>query len=405
MNLSALNKKVKKAFLSGQDYRSILIDNKGLFHPKFLGHINDLGVYLDIAEYFIKTRDRNILTFAKDNTERSFDLGRYHQYREYRALNLSDSFSDKFFQLKYGDDLWFEKKALKLKNKPNPYDINHYLSQGISHAEASQKIQELKVKTAPNLKRDIDRYGYEKGVEKFNRTVRRHKNYLDWWVKKCGGNLDEAQAKLKEYRRQNNSSCIEYYTSRGFSEAEAIEFVSLRQRESAGVHPEYWKKRGLSEAEISEIMDDINGKKDSSSFGYFQKKYPNVSNKELHEIYSTYNMSKSSVYREHGYLLKDSPNLERMVKYYASVDYYTKRSIPFMPDCQGQRGKLSHEYHVDHKFSKKMGYLNNIPPEVIGHYSNLEWLRSQINCSKRADCSVTIEELYERYENENKINC
>lgn len=53
------------------------------------------------------------------------------------------------------------------------------------------------------------------------------------------------------------------------------------------------------------------------------------------------------------------------------------------------------EYELDHKFSKTMGFLNNIPPEVIGHYANLELILKADNRSKRTNCSITIAELYE----------
>jgi len=53
------------------------------------------------------------------------------------------------------------------------------------------------------------------------------------------------------------------------------------------------------------------------------------------------------------------------------------------------------EYELDHKFSKTMGFLNNIPPEIIGHYANLELITKNKNRSKRIKCSITITELYE----------
>lgn len=53
------------------------------------------------------------------------------------------------------------------------------------------------------------------------------------------------------------------------------------------------------------------------------------------------------------------------------------------------------EYELDHKFSKTMGFLDNVPPEVIGHYANLELIPKGKNRSKRTKCSITITELYE----------
>jgi len=56
------------------------------------------------------------------------------------------------------------------------------------------------------------------------------------------------------------------------------------------------------------------------------------------------------------------------------------------------RGQL---YELDHKFSKTEGFINEVPPEVIGHYANLELIPKNKNRSKRTKCSITLAELYE----------
>lgn len=54
------------------------------------------------------------------------------------------------------------------------------------------------------------------------------------------------------------------------------------------------------------------------------------------------------------------------------------------------RGK---EYELDHKFSKYQGFINNVPPEVIGHYTNLQLIPRHSNRKKYNKCSITLEEL------------
>lgn len=51
------------------------------------------------------------------------------------------------------------------------------------------------------------------------------------------------------------------------------------------------------------------------------------------------------------------------------------------------------EYELDHKFSITEGFKQNVDPEIIGHYSNLELLPKADNRSKRINCSITLEEL------------
>jgi len=53
------------------------------------------------------------------------------------------------------------------------------------------------------------------------------------------------------------------------------------------------------------------------------------------------------------------------------------------------------EYELDHRYSKMNGWLNKVPPEVIGHWTNLELLPRYANRSKRTQCSVTLEDLYD----------
>lgn len=51
------------------------------------------------------------------------------------------------------------------------------------------------------------------------------------------------------------------------------------------------------------------------------------------------------------------------------------------------------EYELDHKFSITEGFKQNISPEIIGHYTNLELLPKGANRSKRIKCSITLDEL------------
>jgi len=63
-------------------------------------------------------------------------------------------------------------------------------------------------------------------------------------------------------------------------------------------------------------------------------------------------------------------------------------------------------WHLDHKFSKKQGFIEGIPPEIIGHWTNLQMLTDFCNRSKQSKCSITKDELMTRYTNTktNKIN-
>jgi hypothetical protein len=56
-----------------------------------------------------------------------------------------------------------------------------------------------------------------------------------------------------------------------------------------------------------------------------------------------------------------------------------------------KRGKT--EYHIDHKFSIKQGFLLNIPIEIITHPCNLQLIHYMENLKKQDICSIDIKDL------------
>ena len=60
-----------------------------------------------------------------------------------------------------------------------------------------------------------------------------------------------------------------------------------------------------------------------------------------------------------------------------------------------ERGHTS--YHLDHKYSICQGFIDGIPPEVIGSKHNLGMLWYSDNIKKGASCSITKEALLESF--------
>lgn len=56
-----------------------------------------------------------------------------------------------------------------------------------------------------------------------------------------------------------------------------------------------------------------------------------------------------------------------------------------------KRGKKL--FHIDHKFSIKQGYLNNIPIEILTHPCNLHLIHYQDNLEKQDNCCIEIRDL------------
>ena len=55
--------------------------------------------------------------------------------------------------------------------------------------------------------------------------------------------------------------------------------------------------------------------------------------------------------------------------------------------------KRNRDFHLDHKYSIKSGFDNNIPIDVISHYTNLEIINGRVNESKGTSNSITLNEL------------
>ena len=59
-------------------------------------------------------------------------------------------------------------------------------------------------------------------------------------------------------------------------------------------------------------------------------------------------------------------------------------------------------YHIDHKFSIKQGFLNNLPIEIITHPCNLHLIDYKENLMKQDNCYITVNELLNNIINYNE---
>lgn len=91
----------------------------------------------------------------------------------------------------------------------------------------------------------------------------------------------------------------------------------------------------------------------------------------------------------------DRPALE---KYYLEVINITKQSWKSkFKEINPNNLQRSNQLHLDHIYSISEGFKNNIPAEVIGHWTNLRLIPKIENSSKGAKCHKTVEELFEDY--------
>ena len=62
-----------------------------------------------------------------------------------------------------------------------------------------------------------------------------------------------------------------------------------------------------------------------------------------------------------------------------------------------------YKYHLDHIFSVEEGFKQSVPPEVIGHWTNLRMLWYLDNSIKNTKCHKALDELMEDYRKESPI--
>ena len=84
--------------------------------------------------------------------------------------------------------------------------------------------------------------------------------------------------------------------------------------------------------------------------------------------------------------------------YYDEVWMHTEKSWKeHFDDINPERINRSNNA-LDHIYSVQQGFRDNIPPEVIGHYTNLRILSLSENSKKGMRCDKTKEQLFEDYQ-------
>jgi len=78
------------------------------------------------------------------------------------------------------------------------------------------------------------------------------------------------------------------------------------------------------------------------------------------------------------------------VRQLSDLNYYKHRELINPNNLKRQRG----EYSVDHMFSIKQAWINNIPPEIVSNSYNLQMMQEKENMFKKDMCTITKQLLY-----------
>lgn len=287
-------------------------------------------------------------------------------------------------------------KELNKNKKTLFYDEQYVsLSNNVSLLQAREIIQDMKVKKTTNLQGFIVRHGEEKGkelFEKFKLTSKSSTDVIKQNLEIKYGN--QWQQEWINYNKNNSRRCSEFYISRNLasSEEEAKKLVIEYQLNTSGVHLEYYLNRGYSEQDIKDFLDIINAKKKlhKRNRNFLKQKY---GNKWL-EVYEKSAAEYRKKMEDRGAWIK-LEDLDEWTKYRSRVEFLTEQSIRLevIPNIENR----SNEWHLDHIFSIKQGFVCFVEPEIIASPVNLRIISQIQNCSKQARCDISLKDLYCSY--------
>lgn len=83
--------------------------------------------------------------------------------------------------------------------------------------------------------------------------------------------------------------------------------------------------------------------------------------------------------------------------YYQAVGYWTKLSWQEQFDDINPDRLDRSKFDLDHIYSKQQGFRDNIPPYIIGHFTNLRMLDKRTNYSKGMRCDKTQAQLFDDF--------
>jgi len=308
----------------------------------------------------------------------------------------------------------------------NKYNINYsiktlcnILNEGINTRLIKRMNLLSNLKSADGKINFIIMYGYEKGykiwkTKKSDRIIgdknpihnvdvvtnpysRDFVGYKDLSDEEIDNKIKEMKIKCKKsypnYRRTNNK---QYWINKGYTEEEAIAKVRERQitfskekciakyGKTEGL--KVWKERQYKwqkSLKNNNDLDFINAKK-SGVYKYLIEEL-NFSKNKAKEIVMNFD-------------LEDIKNYNREVVRLSNITY-NKYKNEIDPD--NLRGK-EHGYDLDHKFSRIIGYILNVPEKIMSSKYNLDIITAYDNDSKSHKCTISLEELTNLYKsNEN----
>ena len=245
----------------------------------------------------------------------------------------------------------------------------------------------------------IAKYGEEIGKQKIDEFRRKSdSSSLKHHIEKYGEEIGKQKYKEQSERLRDAPVSLKYYFDRGYTIEEAKHLV--KKRNSTCSLEKQIQKHGFGEG-VKRYNKICKTRKLQNKLEYYIEKYGLIQGyikyKEKNKRCAV-EMTPELLEKIHNTFVKKglwTPKEKRSLKvlYIQEVDKYTAKSKKLLEKPEND----DVNYHLDHRFSKKQGFKQNILPQIIGSIYNLEYLPASENVKKQDKCSITIDELAENY--------
>lgn len=288
------------------------------------------------------------------------------------------------------------------KNSSNNYNPN-YVSKKfcISDEDAKDKIKEFKQSKNTSLDGFKKRWGPEEGLKKFKKFQETSKSSTEKLKQSLINEFGEEVGleKFKEETRRRSRASPDFYIYKlGLSKEEAEKAARDHNLKNSGLFKQYYIDSGYTDDEVDAVLSKINLKKGNTTRNreFLMGKYGD-------SWISVYKVS-SDKYRKN---MEDSgrwlklEDLSAYKKYHTLCWFWTRQTLKTENISNIEIRSIDN--HLDHMFSIKRGFQEDVDPEIIGCKFNLKIIPRKENCSKSSKCSLTLESLLNFYY-ENKEN-
>jgi hypothetical protein len=230
------------------------------------------------------------------------------------------------------------------------------------------------------------------------------------------------EAELKKARQKNSPWSIVYYTTRGYSESDGYkkieELMMKKKKHIPASSLAHWISKGYTEDEANiqrknyiqrigaipsliDLIDKFGLELGSIKWKEYKQSIANRGNKEIENLMKNEGLcakaAKVKRCRRRGTKRKEKLFPWRSYgDYCATVFYLTNLTMAQFDDMIDEKPRPD-GHDLDHMYSKYGGWRNKISPHVIASIYNLTWLDHIENVSKGQYCSISLEELLEKY--------